>query len=192
MNFIYFPNSQIEYNTTWMWCDIGFTYDFHNHKYNIYFVKYLKIFEEFTVPGFTIVDRNDVMSYLERSRKSAFNDKLYTVLAINCNNSGMRVKRIPAAPYDFPTNITIYNHYSNLLMSVSFFLRSVEGDDPVVFGQVSYNTIGQDQTHEMYLEMDYPDFMYIAKNPKEFMDKVYSLVELKKQKKYFTPVQYFK
>jgi hypothetical protein len=44
----------------------------------------------------------------------------------------------------------------------------------------------------MYLEMDYPDFMYIAKNPKEFMDKVYSLVELKKQKKYFTPVQYFK
>jgi hypothetical protein len=103
----------------------------------------------------------------------------------------MRVKRIPAAPYDFPTNITMYNHYSNLLMSVSFFLRSVEGDDPVVFGQVSYNTIGQDQTHEMYLEMDYPDFMYIAKNPKEFMDKVYSLVELKKQKKYITPVQYF-
>lgn len=154
-------------------------------------MNYLKIFEEFTVPGFTIVDRNDVMSYLEKSRKSAFNDKLYTVLAINCNNSGMRIKRIPAAPYDFPTNITIFNHYSNLLMSVGFFLRTVEGDAPVVFCQVTTNTIGQESTYEMYLEMEYSDFMHIAKNPREFMDKIYSLVEMKKQGKYFTPVQYF-
>ena len=154
-------------------------------------MNYLKIFEEFTVPGFTIVDRGDVMSYLERSRKSAFNDKLYTVLAINCNNSGMRVKRIPAAPYDFPTNITIYNHYSNLLMSVSFFIRSIEGDDPYIFGQVTSNTIGQESTYEMYIQMDYGDFVFIAKNPKIFMDKIHSLVELKKQKKYITPVQYF-
>ena len=154
-------------------------------------MNHLKIFEEFTVPGFTIVDRNDVMSYIDRSRKSAFNDKLYTVLAINCNNSGMRVKRIPAAPYDFPTNITIFNHYSNLLMSVSFFIRSIEGDDPYIFGQVTSNTIGQESTYEMYIQMDYSDFIFLAKNPKVFMDKVYSLVELKKQNKYITPVQYF-
>jgi hypothetical protein len=154
-------------------------------------MKHLKIFEEFTVPGFTIVGRNDVMSYLERSRKSAFNDKLYTVLSINCNNNGMRVKRIPATPYDFPTNITIYSHYSNTLLSVSFFIRSVEGDEPVIFGQVTYNTIGQDDTHEMYLEMDYSDFVFLAKNPRVFMDKIQSIIELKKQKKYFTPVQYF-
>lgn len=154
-------------------------------------MKHLKIFEEFTVPGFTVVGRNDVMSYLERSRKSAFNDKLYTVLSINCNNNGMRVKRIPATPYDFPTNITIYSHYSNTLLSVSFFIRSVEGDEPVIFGQVTYNTIGQDDTHEMYLEMDYSDFVFLAKNPRVFMDKIQSIIELKKQKKYFTPVQYF-
>ena len=154
-------------------------------------MKYLKIFEEFTVPGFTVVGRNDVMSYLERSRKSAFNDKLYTVLSINCNNNGMRVKRIPASPYDFPTNITIYSHYSNTLLSVSFFIRTVEGDEPVIFGQVTYNTIGQDDTHEMYLEMDYSDFVFLAKNPRVFMDKIQSIIELKKQKKYFTPVQYF-
>ena len=154
-------------------------------------MKYLKIFEEFTVPGFTVVGRNDVMSYIERSGKSAFNDKLYTVLAINCNNSGMRVKRIPAAPYDFPTNITIFSHYSNLLMSVSFFIRSVEGDDPVIFGQVTTNTIGQESILEMFLEMEYSDFVFLAKNPKIFMDKIQSIVELKKQNKYFTPVQYF-
>ena len=154
-------------------------------------MNHLKIFEEFTVPGFTIVDRNDVMSYLERSRKSAFNDKLYTVLSINCNNNGMRVKRIPAAPYDFPTNITIFSHYSNLLMSVSFFIRSVEGDEPVIFGQVTTNTIGQESILEMFLEMEYSDFVFLSKNPKVFMDKIQSIVELKKQNKYFTPVQYF-
>ena len=154
-------------------------------------MKYLKIFEEFTVPGFTVVGRNDVMSYLERSRKSAFNDKLYTVLSINCNNNGMRVKRIPASPYDFPTNITIYGHYSNTLLSVSFFIRSVVGDDPVIFGQVSSNTIGQESILEMFLEMEYSDFVFLSKNPKVFMDKIQSIVELKKQNKYFTPVQYF-
>ena len=154
-------------------------------------MKYLKIFEEFTVPGFTVVGRNDVMSYIDRSRKSAFNDKLYTVLSINCNNNGIRVKRIPVAPYDFPTNITIFSHYSNLLMSVSFFIRSVEGDDPVIFGQVTTNTIGQESILEMFLEMEYSDFVFLAKNPKIFMDKIQSIVELKKQNKYFTPVQYF-
>ena len=154
-------------------------------------MKYLKIFEEFTVPGFTVVGRNDVMSYLERSRKSAFNDKLYTVLSINCTNNGMRVKRIPASPYDFPTNITIYGHYSNTLLSVSFFIRSVVGDDPVIFGQVSSNTIGQESILEMFLEMEYSDFVFLSKNPKVFMDKIQSIVELKKQNKYFTPVQYF-
>ena len=154
-------------------------------------MNHLKIFEEFTVPGFTVVGRDDVMSYLERSRKSAFNDKLYTVLSINCNNNGMRVKRIPAAPYDFPTNITIFSHYSNLLMSVSFFIRSVEGDEPVIFGQVTTNTIGQESILEMFLEMEYSDFVFLSKNPKVFMDKIQSIVELKKQNKYFTPVQYF-
>ena len=158
-------------------------------------MKYLKIFEEFTVPGFTVVGRNDVMSYIGRSRKSAFNDKLYTVLSINCNNNGMRVKRIPAAPYgleeNFPTNITIYSHYSNTLLSVSFFIRTVEGDEPVIFGQVTYNTIGRDDIQEMYLEMEYSDFVFLSKNPKVFMDKIQSIVELKKQNKYFTPVQYF-
>jgi hypothetical protein len=155
-------------------------------------VKYLKIFEEFTVAGFTVVGRNDVMSYLERSRKSAFNDKLYTVLSINCNNNGMRVKRIPAAPYDFPTNITIYNHYSNTLLSVGLFIRSVEGDDPVILGQVSWNVIGKtEQVVDMYIEMEYSDFVFLSKNPRVFMDKIQSIIELKKQKKYFTPVQYF-
>ena len=155
-------------------------------------MNHLKIFEEFTVPGFTIVDRNDVMSYLERSRKSAFNDKLYTVLSINCNNNGMRVKRIPASPYDFPTNITIYSHYSNTLLSVSFFIRTVEGDESVIFGQVSWNVIGKtEQVVDMYIEMEYSDFVFLAKNPRVFMDKIQSIVELKKQNKYFTPVQYF-
>ena len=156
-------------------------------------MKYLKIFEEFTVPGFTVVGRNHVMSYLERSRKSAFNDKLYTVLSINCNNNGMRVKRIPASPYDFPTNITIYSHYSNTLLSVGLFIRSVEGDEPVIFGQVSWNVIGKtEQVVDVYIEMEYSDFFFLAKNPKEFMDKIQSIVELKKQNKYFTPVQYFR
>jgi hypothetical protein len=149
-------------------------------------MNYLKIFEEFTVPGFTVVGRNDVMSYLEKSRKSAFNDKLYTVLSINCNNSGMRVKRIPAAPYDFPTNITIYG--DNL--SVGFFIRTVEGSDPVIFGQVSWKVMGRGE-NVFYIEMDYSDFIFLSKNPKVFMDKIQSVVELKKQNKYFTPVQYF-
>ena len=155
-------------------------------------MNHLKIFEEFTVPGFTVVGRDDVMSYMERSKKSAFNDKLYTVLSINCNNNGMRVKRIPAAPYEFPTNITIYSHYSNTLLSVGLFIRSVEGDEPVILGQVSWNVIGKtEQVVDMYIEMEYSDFVFLSKNPKVFMDKIQSIVELKKQNKYFTPVQYF-
>jgi hypothetical protein len=105
----------------------------------------------------------------------------------------MRVKRIPEAPYDFPTNITIYNHYSNTLLSVSFFIRTVEGDDPYIFGEISWNTIGKDENaYQMYIQMDYSDFVFLAKNPKEFMDKIQSIVELKKRDKYITPVQYFK
>lgn len=155
-------------------------------------MNYLKIFEEFFDPGFTIVNPDDVKKYIERSRKSAFNDKLYTVLSINCNNNGMRVERIPRAPYDFPTNITIFNHYSNTLLRVSFFIRTIEGDKPNIFGQVISKTIGDDdKTYEMYLEMNYSDFIHLSKNPKVFMDKVHSLVEMKKQKIYFKPVQNF-